>query len=329
MARPRFIPGETVVFPVRNRSGKKKLAAYLASRLGVRETWAAGLLDEGAVRLDGRPVGRDDLINLSDGCHEVEVRFPEAWPKHMAAVPMDLAIIHEDDCLLVLDKPPGIVVHPARGHLDGNTLQNGVRHRYRHLLGRPGVTIGPPHRLDQDTSGVVVFALRTDAYIELVRQFSSGEPLKSYLAVVEGEPPRDEFESREAIGVDPDNPKRGKLVAEADGGKAAATRFAVLARGWGASLLLAKPGTGRPHQIRLHAAGLGHPVVGDRDYHPEPGRHAAPRQALHAASLTISHPVLGGELTFRAGLPADMRELLGRVGIDPEAGDADDNSYRI
>ena len=310
MTRPKFRPGEQAIFSVKARSGKKLLANYLAARLGVVETWAASLIDAGAVSLDGRKAVAGDFINLSAGEHSIEIVFPESWPRHMAATEMNLELLHEDDFLAILNKPPGIVVHPARGHLDGQTLQNGLRHRYRHLIGLQETTIGAPHRLDKDTSGVVVFALKRDAYIELVRQFTAGEPKKEYWALLDGVPAFDNIISREAIGVDPDLPKRGKLMPESVGGKAAETEFTVLERGNGISLVLARPRTGRSHQIRLHAAGLGFPVVGDLDYHPEPWRHGAKRQALHAASLTITHPATGESRRFEAPLPDDMRRLM-------------------
>lgn len=316
MPRPTYRPGETARFMVKPRSGKKPLSVYLASRLGVVELRAAELLAAGAVALDGVVADRDTHINLSSGGHEIVVNFPLDWPKHMVVTEMPLSILHEDAEILVLDKPPGIVVHPARGHLEGNTLQNGVRYRYRDRLGRPGVTIGPPHRLDKDTSGAVVFALTTSSYIEMVRQFTAGEPWKTYLALLDGEPDFTETTVCWAIGTDPDNPKRGKLAPVEEGGKPAKTRFRILARGGGMALAEAAPFTGRPHQIRLHAAGLGCPVVGDRDYHLAPERHGAARQALHAAELSFIHPGTGERLTLRAPLPDDMRRLLRDAGMD-------------
>lgn len=315
MARPRHIPGERLAFETRPRNGKKSLGPYLASRLGVAEARARELLAAGAVVLDGLPAREDELINLSGGRHRIEVLFPPDWPKYMAPAPLDLSILYEDDWLLAVDKPPGLVVHPARGHLDGLTLQNGVRHRYRHLLGRPGVTIGPPHRLDRDTSGVVVFALRTDAYSELVRQFGAGEPDKEYVALADGTPERDSWLSDEAVGVDPHNPRRGGLVPVERGGKAAATQFRVLARGRDVCLLSARPRTGRSHQIRLHAAGRGLPILGDRDYNPDPEKHGAKRQALHARTLRFRHPADGRAVEIHSPPPADMTDLMRALGV--------------
>lgn len=316
MARPKFTPGSTVVFAVRNRAGKKPLASYLATRLGVVDAWAADLVDNGHVLLDGALAAPGQLINLSAGPHEITVHFPDAWPRHMAAVPMDLDILYEDDCLLALNKPPGIVVHPARGHLDNNTLQNGVRWRFRHRIGQDGVTIGPPHRLDKDTSGVNVFALTTAAYISLVDQFSAAQPHKTYLCLLDtatGGPPPHAFACDSAIAPDPDRKGLGKAVAPGSGGKEALTEFAVLETGPGWAWAQARPHTGRAHQIRIHAASMGWPLAGDADYNPCPDRLGLARQALHAAELTFAHPVSGAPVRVCAPLAADIAAALERL----------------
>lgn len=310
MTRPRFAPGSTAVFQVKNRSGKKSLAVYLASRLGVVDAWAAHLVADGCVSLDGRVAVAGELINLSAGPHEIVVRFPEAWPRHMAATEMPLDILHEDGGLAVLNKPPGVVVHPARGHLDNRTLQNGMRHRYRHLLGGPDTCVGPPHRLDKDTSGAVVFALLRPVYVDLVAQFTAGAPRKEYLAVFAGLPDFDHAVCEAPIGADPDHKGRGMVLPVAGGGKAARTEFSVLERGGGWALVKAVPRTGRPHQIRIHAAHLGHPLAGDAEYNPDPGRFGFPRQALHAAAIAFRHPLTGGELCCQAPLADDLADAL-------------------
>lgn len=313
MARPKFVPGSVAVFKVRNRSGKKPLAAYLASRLGVVDAWAADLVELGCVLLDGEPATAGMLINLSAGPHAIEVRFPLAWPRHMGATPMDLDILYEDADLAVLNKPPGVVVHPARGHLDCQTLQNGMRHRYRDRVGREGVTIGPPHRLDKDTSGALAFALSTVAYAELVRQFSASEPHKEYLAILDGEADFAEIVCEQPLGSDPDHKGRGKVLSLADGGKTARTDFSVIERGAGWTLALARPHTGRPHQIRIHAAALGLPLAGDGEYNPDPARLGLGRQALHAAVLGFRHPVTGSPFRMEAPMALDLVEALRRL----------------
>lgn len=312
MARPRFVPGSTLRFEVKRRSGIKDLAAYVASRMGVVPAWVEELVGDGRVDLDGCTAGPGQTINLSAGRHEITVRLPEAWPRHMAAVDMPLAVLYEDDALLVLDKPAGVVVHPARGHLDNNTLQNGVRYRYHHLLGQENVTIGPAHRLDKDTSGVVAFSRSTAAYKELVRQFTHGEPRKEYFAIMEGCPAFSSVTVEAAIGRDP--VKRGLGKVHGAGEKQAVTVFEILEKGNGWTLARAIPITGRAHQIRIHAAWLGYPLASDTEYGGTPGFLGLRRHGLHAAALTLAHPISGNRLHVRAPMPADMVEALTRAG---------------
>lgn len=313
MARPRFAPGSTTRFVTKNRSGKKNLAAYLAARLGVVEPWAADLVDSGLVTLDGLIAKPGDCVNLSAGQHTIEVRFPDAWPRHMAATEMDLDILYEDGHVVAVNKEPGRVVHPARGHLDNQTVQNGMRHRYRHLLGNENATIGSPHRLDKDTSGVILFSLTRDGYANMVEQFSTGKPHKEYIAVAVGNPDFSETTCALPIGPDSDVKGRGKILGVEHGGKTARTDFTVLEQGDGWTVLRAIPHTGRAHQIRIHAASLGLPLVADAEYNPDPGAFAFRRQALHAAVLRFFHPFDSRAMRVEAPLPDDMRELIQRL----------------
>jgi 23S rRNA pseudouridine1911/1915/1917 synthase len=228
----------------------------------------------------------------------------------MAATEMPLDILHEDDHLVVLNKPPGVVVHPARGHLDNQTLQNGMRSRYSHLLAKRETTIGSPHRLDKDTSGAIVFALTRTAYASLVDQFSRALPHKEYLAVVDGDPDFAELSCRSPLGSDAERKGLTAVVPLEQGGKTARTDFRVLRRGGGWALVNAVPHTGRPHQIRIHAASLGLPLAGDREYNERWERLGFPRQALHAAALTFRHPATGEALRVEAPPPEDFRLAL-------------------
>lgn len=310
MARPRFLPGSTVLFNVKQRSGKQPLAQYLASRLGVVQPWAEDLIRRKHVKLDNAPAAEDQFINLSDGSHVIEVFFPHDWPRHMTPKRMDLDFLFQDEYLAVVNKPPGIVVHPARGHLDNNTLQNGMRHHYKGLLSNPETTIGSPHRLDKDTSGAIVFALRRDVYIDLVRQFTETKPHKEYIAVVVGEPHFDFLLCDEPIGSHSEKRGLGAVVPEVDGGKPSRTEFSVLERFDGWAVIRAIPHTGRPHQIRIHAAYLGLPIAGDKDYNPAPERFGFLRQALHAEALGFVHPVTGERVTVNAPLANDIEERI-------------------
>lgn len=310
MPRPRFAPGAVVRFALRPRSGPPRDAtAYAAVRLAVPAGWVEPLTADGRVEVDGQPIRPGDRIDLARA-KSLTIRLPEAWPPHLACVPMDLTVLYEDDHVLALDKPPGIVVHPARGHLDNRTVANGVRHRYRADIGRPGVTIGAPHRLDRDTSGVLLFARTTAAYRELVRQFMAREPHKEYWAVVDGRPDFDVRSVDVPLGPDPHTPQRYAVVPEHEGGKPAKTDFYVLNTFTGGALIKAAPQTGRAHQIRLHLAYLGHPIQGDADYNPRDrkwmgGEPRPKRQSLHAQALTFTHPILGARLRVEAPWPFD------------------------
>ncbi len=256
------------------------------------------------------------------------VAFPHDWPPHLQPRQMDLVILYEDDCMLVLDKPAGIVVHPARGHMRSATLQNGVLFRYRDRLTDPLATIGPAHRLDRDTSGVIVFSRTRPAYQDLTRQFSAHRVRKEYIALVSGEPGFDEIVVDAPLGVDPRNPRCGAVVPLPDGGRPALTRLRVIERGRGWALVGARPMTGRPHQVRLHLAHKGLPVIGDRYYHPDPEAGGAGRQMLHAASLEISHPLTRKPMRFVACMPDDMRKVVYglRCGSSAKPGLSDDTN---
>jgi 23S rRNA pseudouridine1911/1915/1917 synthase len=314
--RTDLTPGETVRLAVRRATGAVPAARYLASRLGVNEKVARRLLATGAVRFDGAPAGPDDAWALRPG-REIVLRVPDSWPPHLQPTPMELSILYEDAHLAAVDKPAGRVVHPARGHMDNDSMQNGLLWRYREEARRPEATIACPHRLDLDTTGVLLFSRTRAAYRGLTRLFAERRVHKAYLALVEGRPRFGETRVLRPLGVHPSDPTRGAVVPEHEGGRPAETDLYVVEAGADWALLRANPRTGRPHQVRLHCAALGHPVLGDRDYHPAPAARGAPRQMLHAAALALLHPVTGEPLQIGAPLPADMEALLARLRAGP------------
>jgi 23S rRNA pseudouridine1911/1915/1917 synthase len=216
----------------------------------------------------------------------------------------------------VIDKPAGVVVHPAPGHPTG-TLADALRRHVPGIVGgedptRPGIV----HRLDKDTSGLMVVAKDAAAHIELARQMKDRAMVKRYLALVEGEMPVPEGVVEAPIGRDPRNRQRMALVSVASGGREARTRFRVLHAARGRSLLELQLDTGRTHQIRVHLAAVQHPVVGDPVYgRPQPP--LPPRQFLHAAHLALAHPATGERMAFDAPLPDDLAAFL--RAWDPEA----------
>ena len=237
-----------------------------------------------------------------------------------------LSILFEDRDLIVLDKPAGLVVHPAPGNQQGTLVNAVLAHAGEDLSGiggeaRPGIV----HRLDKDTSGVMVVAKTERAHTALSAAFASRDLDREYLALVWGLPSLSSGEVEATIGRHPTDRKRMAVVTR--GGKTALTRWK-LERGYGAAaaLLRCRLATGRTHQIRVHLAHIGHPIVGDPVYLrrtpaaarllPEALRDtllAFPRQALHAESLGFRHPVTGEQLAFRAAPPPDMAALLARL----------------
>jgi 23S rRNA pseudouridine1911/1915/1917 synthase len=240
-----------------------------------------------------------------------------ATPKAVATLtPEDLPVpvLYKDEFLIVLDKPSGMVVYPSAGHA-GGTLMNAVAHASAKIASvggplRPGVV----HRLDKDTSGVMVVALDDTAYYHLVEQFRKRTITRRYKALVYGSLRDDRGEISGKIGRSQSD--RKKMSTRTKRGKEAVTIWTVLERFGTATLIEAKLGTGRTHQIRVHFSSIGHPVLGDNTY----GRKTViemrrrkilfPRQMLHAEVLGFTHPETGRQLEFRSELPRDMKEIL-------------------
>ena len=217
-----------------------------------------------------------------------------------------LAVVYEDASLLVIDKPPGLVVHPGSGNWEG-TLLNAL------LMHAPAVAdiprAGIVHRLDKDTSGLLVIAKTLTAQTDLVRQLQARTVRREYTALVHGRVARD-GRVEAPIGRHPVKRTRMAVVPR---GKPAVTHYSVTARYTDATLLHCRLETGRTHQIRVHLASIGHAIVGDPVYGPRAGkttRRVFGRQALHARKLGLVHPVTGREMRWEAPLPADMRELI-------------------
>ena len=285
-----------------------------------------GLIEEGRVSRDDRPM-REPADPVRAGA-----TYVVTLPAPVAAVPVaqdiPFPILYEDRDLLVLDKPAGLVVHPAPGNEDGTLVNALIAHCGEDLPGiggerRPGIV----HRLDKDTSGVMVVAKTEQALAALSAAFAARDLDRAYLALVWGVPAPAVGEIEGAIGRDPRERKRMAIVAR--GGKPALTRYRTLAqRDMAVALLECRLATGRTHQIRVHLASRGHPIVGDPLYLrrvPAAARGLAedvrrrlldfPRQALHAARLGFSHPRTGEALSFTTPPPPDMRELLDRLGM--------------
>ena len=278
------------------------------------------LILAGAVTSEGT-VQRDPARRVQAGQHFAIV-IPEPTDPVPAAQPMPLAIRFEDEHLLVLDKPAGLVVHPAPGNPEGTLVNALLAHCGESLAGiggvrRPGIV----HRLDKDTSGLLVVAKTEPAHRALSRDFAGRRIERAYSAFVWGVPVPAAGEISGNIGRSPSNRKKMAVVA-ASRGKPATTRYRVEQRfGDHAALIECRLLTGRTHQIRVHLAHRGHPLIGDPVYGTRPGRAVAslspagaaiagfPRQALHARLLGFTHPATGEKLSFESPLPADMAGL--------------------
>lgn len=303
--------------------GGQRLDRFLSrqSFLPTRSRVAA-LVREGHVTVDG--VVRKASFSVSEA-QEIVVALPPPEPSWVEPEEIALAVLHEDEAIIVLDKPAGMATHPAPGTRRG-TLVAALLHRWRFSGDwpdpqRPGIV----HRLDKDTTGVIVVAKTPSAMHALARQFSARSVRKRYHAIVLGVPREPGGVIDLPIGRDPIDRKR--MQARVGQTRAACTRF-IFREGYGAPPVAAsldvEPETGRTHQIRVHLASIGHAIVGDRVYgaarapavaRPEDRDtlEAFPRQALHAAALTLRHPLDGREVTFEAPLAADMCELIDRL----------------
>jgi 23S rRNA pseudouridine1911/1915/1917 synthase len=295
----------------------ERLDRFLADQLHLSRTAAARLIADGAVLLDGRPARPSAEPERGS---EIAVEFPERAPRRLVPADIPLAIAYEDEELAVVDKPAGLVVHPAPGHWE-DTLVNALVARGLRLgaapgAGRPGIV----HRLDKDTSGLLVVAKTERAHERLGAALAARRIERRYALLAWGHlgagVRRIEAPLARAAG------DRKRMAVSATG-RAAVTRVRTVARGAAADLALAGLLTGRTHQIRVHLSSIGHPVVGDAVYggleqqrSDRTAREAAalaratPRQALHAAYLALAHPLTGRRLEVRSEWPADLKPAL-------------------
>ena len=275
-----------------------------------------GLVDAGFVTVNGAPAQKAGMKVSPDDAIEVTIPPPVPAVPEPEAIP--LAIIYEDDNLIVIDKAPGMVVHPAPGHSSG-TLVNALLYHCPTLGGIGGVARpGIVHRLDQDTSGLIVAAKTEAAMAGLSRAFARHAAVeKTYLAVCHGRPRLDAGRIENLIGRHPVDRKRMAIVET--NGKVAITnwRLAAFDAARGVSTIECRIETGRTHQIRVHMASLGCPVAGDRVYGKAAlDKRLAPvpaRQLLHAWRLALRHPVSGAPLSFEAPIPADMADYCAQL----------------
>ncbi len=288
----------------------ERLDKAVAVLAGVSRAEARALLDAGAVSVDGRQAPARERVRAGQ---EVKVAPVEPRPL-LVPEPLPVVVVFEDDDLLVVDKPPGIVVHPGAGTREG-TLAARLLARYPELegVGEEG-RWGIVHRLDRDTSGLLVVARTAAAHEALSAALRRREVHRRYLALVVGVPDAPTGTIDGPLGPDPARPTRRRVTPT---GKPARTHYRQLSRWPGASLLEVTLETGRTHQIRVHLSAVGHPVVGDTVY-GRPGAVSAPRMFLHASRLELAHPRTGEPLVVESPLPEDLAAVL--AGLGPPEG---------
>jgi 23S rRNA pseudouridine1911/1915/1917 synthase len=292
-------------------SDDSRLDVLIARRLDISRNQAATLIANDRVRVAGR---KEKASYRPVSGEEVVVEIPPPPDRVVEAEQIPLDIAYEDEDLLVVDKPAGMVVHPAPGHWSG-TLVNALKGRGGELSGQGGEgREGIVHRLDKDTSGLLLVAKTDRAHRSLGRALAQRRIVRRYAAMAWGHLPSDEATVEKPIGRDPRDRKRMAIVST---GRAARTDFVRLARFGSADLLRAPLHSGRTHQIRVHLSSIGHPVLGDDTYGGGGGRRlvALPpkRHFLHAAWLIFPHPVSGELMDVRSPLPEDLRVSLAAV----------------
>jgi len=297
---------QTQTLVVGEAEEKKRLDVVISQKVtDVSRSFVQKLILDGNVQVNGKPSKPNYRVRLGD---EISITWPEAKPLEVVAEEIPLDIIFEDSHLIVVNKPRGMVVHPAAGNYQG-TLVNALLKHCQDLSGiggviRPGIV----HRLDKDTSGVMVVAKTDQAHLSLAQQIKERTASRRYLAIVHGNIKENAGAIDAPIGRHPVDRKRMAVVFV--NSKPAITRFKVLERFGNYTLVQCSLQTGRTHQIRVHMAYIGHPVVGDPQYGPSKCEFDINGQALHSAELTFTHPVTGQVMHFTAPLPADMEQIL-------------------
>lgn len=283
-----------------------RIDKYISENTELSRSYAAKLASDGLISVNG--VSADKKYKLKGG-ERIVIEVPE--PESLEAVPQNipLDIVYEDDYIIVVNKPQGMVVHPAPGNPDG-TLVNGLLYHCS-LSGingviRPGIV----HRIDKDTSGLLVVAKTNAAHESLAEQLKERKALRRYYCIVNGNIREDEGVIDKPIGRHPIDRKRMAVVA---GGREAVTHYKVLERFKGYSLVECRLETGRTHQIRVHMAYIGHSIVGDPVYGIKKERFKTDGQLLHAKTIGFVHPVTGELMEFDSELPEYFTKILNKL----------------
>lgn len=294
---------EKYSFKVELSDIKKRLDLFLALKIPkeTSRTHIQKLIGEGHVFVNGKPEKNNYRLREND---LIEIDFAEAPSMSAAAENIPIKIVYEDDDIIIVDKPVGMVTHPGAGNPSG-TLVNAILYYTKNLSNKETVRPGIVHRLDKETSGLMVIAKNDTAHRKIAKQFKKRSVVRKYVAIVKGEVEQDNGIIEAPIGRHPR--ARKKMAVRFSDSKEAITKYAVVKRYNGFTLLELTPETGRTHQLRIHMAHIGHPIIGDISYGVEMG---FPRQALHASALGFDHPKTGEYVEFKSPIPKDMKNFL-------------------
>ncbi len=271
------------------------------------------LIEQGEVQVNGEVcVSKKERVSQGD---RIQVEIPQAVPYELKPEAIPLNILYEDDQLLIINKPAGMVVHPAPGHASGTLVHALLAHCGHELTGvggvqRPGIV----HRLDKNTTGAIVVAKTEKALHSLQKQIQTKTARREYLGLVNGAPKAEQGSVNQPVGRHPKHRKKMTVIPVEQGGRTALTHWKVLERLGNYTLMHFQLETGRTHQIRVHSAYMGHPIVGDPDYGSGKSPSVRlPGQALHAFRLTLTQPVTLLPIVAEAPLPESMAKLLVRL----------------
>ena len=308
------MPNEPERYVVSEQDAGARLDAWLTGVTDLTRSALQQLMEKGAVRRNGKPVAKSLRVAAGD---VVELDRPAPVEIAVTAQEIPLDVVYEDEHLLVINKPKGMVVHPAPGNPDGTLVNALLWHCRGQLSGingeiRPGIV----HRIDKDTSGLLVVAKTNEAHIGLAAQLEGHHIARVYNAVCYGGFSQESGTVDSPIARDPAD--RKKMKAGVAGGRNAVTHYRVLAQGGGYAWLECRLETGRTHQIRVHLASIGHPLAGDAVYGPRKVITELEGQCLHAAQLSFTHPITGEDMTFHAPLPAYFTAFLRKTKLTQE-----------
>ncbi len=283
-----------------------RLDKFISDNSDISRSYAAKLIEDGLVTMNGKKAAKKDKVKSGD---EIVISVPE--PVEMEAKPQNIPIdvVYEDDSVIVVNKPQGMVVHPAAGNPDG-TLVNGLLYHSKlstiNGVVRPGIV----HRIDKDTSGLLVVAKTNMAHEALSAQLKERKAMRKYWCIVNGNIKEDTGTVNKPIDRHPTDRKRMAII---DGGREAITHFTVIDRFGAYTLVECALETGRTHQIRVHMASLGHSIVGDTVYGVKKDREKGKGQLLHAKTIGFSHPETGEIMEFTSELPPHFSAALDKL----------------